>query len=66
MSITLKSLIENEFSNSFKMSVFAMRLACQQSKSTWLIKTDHEHESHTKQVAYRAILDKFCVDSELD
>jgi len=49
----------------FNMSVFGMRLACQQDLSTLLGKSKDEHDQHIRHVAYRAILQKFCVDRGL-
>ena len=61
MSSKLKEL---KRSNGLKMSSFSLRLACQQASSSWTTKSEQEHEEHTKQVAYRAILDKYCHQSE--
>lgn len=35
------------------------------SSSTWLMKSDLEHDEHMKQVAYRGVLQKYCSDNNL-
>jgi len=49
----------------FDLSVYGMRLACQQDMSALVGKSETEHALHVRQVAYRAILQKFCADRGL-
>lgn len=57
MSQSLIKIMNNEC---FELSIFGLRLACQQNISTLTKKDKQEQDLHMKQVAYRAILQKFC------
>lgn len=62
MSGCLKGVLEE---SGFGLSVFGMRLACQEDISSLIKKSDSEHQLHVRQVGYRAILQKFCFDRNL-
>lgn len=47
--------------NNFHMSVFGLRLGAQESGKKWRTQTHEDHEYHTRNVAYRAVLEATCV-----
>ncbi|XP_068244005.1 probable methyltransferase-like protein 25 isoform X2 [Palaemon carinicauda] len=57
MSNTLKQIMKV---NDFRLSIYGLRLAAQESGVRWLQHTKEDHENHERNVAYRALLEDFC------
>nr|XP_053646653.1 uncharacterized protein LOC128698471 isoform X1 [Cherax quadricarinatus] len=58
MSAALRNMLNQ---NDFNMSVFGLRLAAQESGLRWRQQTSEDHENHKKNVAYRGLLEVFCI-----
>ncbi|XP_042219144.1 uncharacterized protein LOC121864197 isoform X1 [Homarus americanus] len=58
MSKALKNILQQ---NNVHMSTFGLRLAAQESGLRWIRQTAKDHENHKKNVAYRALLEVFCI-----
>lgn len=57
-----QSLQEIFRQNDFHMSVFGLRLGAQKSGQNWCTETLQDHEYHTRNVAYRGILEAACIE----
>ncbi|MPC64206.1 hypothetical protein E2C01_058317 [Portunus trituberculatus] len=59
MSQSLQEIFKQ---NNFHMSVFGLRLGAQKSGQNWCTETLEDHEYHSRNVAYRGILEAACVE----
>jgi len=60
LSMKLKTEYDFTQPNDRKLNGLALRLACQETKSRWLCKTEQEVNNHSKHVAFRAVLEYYC------